>query len=174
MLSTATRPIWGTVWKNRRGRTFPTSIAVPPYPCVEQENGSYRKWSVWLCEHCVKFLADSKRSHFFGWKNDGRTAVPMGWTAKCPLWKLISVIARALCEVFNPIEEVAHFSQFWPYRRTRTLNRGYSGIKLSVFMSMETYFCAEEIKKVASFGQTPGTLEKCCCKSNGFSNGFLL
>ena len=52
-------------------------IAVPPYPCVEQENGSYRKWSVWLCEHCVKFSADSKRSHFFGWKKDGRTAVPM-------------------------------------------------------------------------------------------------
>ena len=139
-------------------------IAVPPYPCVEQQNGSYRKWSVWLCEHCVKFLADSKRSHFFGWKKDGRTAVPMGWTAKCPLWKLISMIARALCEVFNPIEEVAHFSQFWPYRRTRALNRGDSGIKLSIFISKGTYFCAELIKKVTSFGQTPGTLSQTTCK----------
>ena len=39
-----------------------------PYPCVEQQNCSYRKWSAWLCEHCVKFLANSMRSHFFGWK----------------------------------------------------------------------------------------------------------
>ena len=39
-------------------------MAVPPYPGSEQAWGSYENWPVWLCEHRVKVLSISTRSHF--------------------------------------------------------------------------------------------------------------
>ena len=82
-------------------------IAVPPYPCVEQQNGSYRKWSVWLCDHCVKFSADSKRSHFFGWKR--------GWPyRRTQAWASYEKWPVGLCEhrvKFLSISTRSHISR---------------------------------------------------------------